>query len=477
MGQKHQFHIFSQKELNYFYYALSAFGIVANLMDNFTLGTKWNFIFSIYNWVTISLILIGIALFRFKKLALKPAFSISVFSIFLNLILSNITDMYLGESYVLCLLRQTIFVCFITAVTFLFISRVHGTVLGCIFAIYYTISTIVSHDEFLIANLGNILGIFIAFILVLSYFQTYLKQAVYKIKSDAAIIVEQNEELMAINQELTAVNQELTESQKQINAQHEELLTLSESISFQNQMLEDKNTKLEVAITEKAKLFSIIAHDLKSPISSTTSLTELMLDKFEEMPEEKKKIWLSKILSSNNLLYELLENLLMWSRSQTGALELEPVEIHLKESIEKIISIYKNFAAQKSVVLVMDVVDDLFINADKMMIETVLRNLISNALKYSFENGIVTVGARQEGKYVKIFVQDNGIGIKDDQVKTILNGSDIKSTLGTSGEKGTGLGLRISREFIEKHNGTICVENMNGTRVSFTIPLSVKKLA
>ena len=476
MAQVLNFHKYFQKEFTYFFYAMTFLGLLGNLIDLVLLGADWKLIFIVYNVVTILLLLINAAVFLFKKSRLKPAFAFTLYTVYLNLIASNATDIYFGETYSIYLLRETIFVCFLLTAAFMFVGQLHGLIVGISFSIYFITSVILSKDNFLLSNIFTILAVFLSYVVILSFFESFLNRALIRIQEDSQLIREQNEELSAINQELKSVNEELGESQKQINAQHEELITLSESLYKQNEELGDKNNMLEDAIHQKTKFFSIVAHDLKSPISSITSLTQQMLENYDNMTEEKKKNWLSKILSSTKLLFELLENLLMWSRSQTGMIELNPELIELDETVEKVFSIYKNYASNKSIKLEKNIDSKIHVNADRMMVETIIRNITSNAIKYSFENHTVFVSAEIKGQYVIVTVIDEGVGMSPAKVKTIFSFDDNSISLGTSGEKGTGLGLRLCKEFIEKHNGTIRVESIKdkGTSISFSLPKVVK---
>ena len=478
MNKPSTFHSYFRKDLTWFFYAMVTLGLVGNILDVLTLGVNWNVIFSYYNFVTICILITTMLLFNFKKINLKLAFTIALYSIYINLLASNITDIILGQEYAQYLLRETIFVCFLVTSAFVFVDQLHGTILGISFAIYFTISGITSHDAFIMANIFNILAIFVSYVISMGFFNKFITKTLVQIQEDTFLIKEQNEDFLVVNQELTAVNAELHETQRQINAQHEELLTLSESISDQNVTLEEKNSKLNDAIEQKTKFFSIIAHDLKSPISSTTSLAEMMLERFDVMDEEKKKDWLSKILNSNKLLYELLENLLVWSQSQAGLIELKPEPIKLDETIDKICSIYHNFSTTKSVHLVRDLQSDVEVFADRMMLETILRNLISNAIKYSYENSEVLITASTNEKNIIVKVKDNGVGLNDNQLSNLFNSNNVRVSVGTSGEKGTGLGLRISKEFIEKHHGRISVESnvCKGSTFSFSLPRTITSM-
>jgi len=464
MVQKLGFHKYYEKKLSLFYYILSLLGVVGNILDILTIYLK-NPTYELYlNIVAIVLLIIAMALYNRQLISLKTGFIIAIYTIYGNMLLSNYAFVH-EQFHEFYLLRETIFVGFLVTATFLFVNQKNGLLIGFTYLLFYTFAVYDSGSEFLISNLYIIFIIFTCYMLTLSLFYRFINNSINTIQEDALIIKTQNERL-------TLANKELSESQIQINAQHEELITLSESLYKQNEDLGDKNKKLEDAVHQKSKFFSIIAHDLKSPISSITSLTEQMLENYENMTEEKKKGWLHKSLHSTKLLYELLENLLVWSRSQIGMIELNPEAINLNETIEKILNIYRNYASNKSVNLITSLKKDVLIFADKMMLETVLRNLISNAIKYSFEYGTVFIKAEMSDQHIIVSVIDSGVGISPGKQNTLFDLNDNVITLGTSGEKGTGLGLRISKEFIEKHNGKIWIESKakEGTSINFSIP-------
>ena len=468
MVQNLGFHKYFEKEISLFYYILLFLGVIGNAADIITIYIDNPNLELYLNILAITSLLAAGVLYNRQVFSLKTGFAIALYTIYINMVLSNFIGNFGGvheKFHEFYLLRETIFLGFLITVAFLFVSQKHGLIIGISFLLYYTYAAYSSKSEFLITNVYIIFIIFISYMLTLNLFNKFIHGSLKKIHEDSLTIKVQNEEL-------TEVNDELMESQAQINAQHEELITLSESLYKQNQDLEDKNVKLEDAIHQKSKFFSIIAHDLKSPISSITSLTEQMLENYEKMTEEKKKIWLTKSLSSTKLLYELLENLLIWSRSQIGMIEVNPELINLDETIEKIFNIYRNYASNKSIQLIKQVNPDLTVNADKMMLETVLRNLTSNAIKYSFENGTVTVYAKKNNQHIVVSVVDTGVGIQPERKNILFALENNSFTIGTSGEKGTGLGLRICKEFIEKHNGKIWIEQETekGTTISFTFP-------
>lgn len=464
MNRVLSFHKYFEKELSSFYFILSMLGVIGNSIDIITLYLK-NPNFEMYlNIVAISVLIASGLFYISRTISLKTGFTISMYTIYLNMLLSN-QDFFTMPNHELFLLREAVFVGFLVTAAFLFVGQLHGFIIGLSFLIYYSYAVIESKSEFLQSNLYIIFIIFTCYILSLNLFYKFINRSIKKIQEDANIIKDQNEEL-------TCMNEELTESQKQINAQHEELITLSESLYHQNDKLTDKNNMLEEAILQKTKFFSIVAHDLKSPILSLTSLTEKLLQDYDKIPEEKKKYWLSKSLESTKHFYELIENLLTWSRSQVGMIDINLEEFKLIDIIEKVFCNYQNYASVKSLRLEKQIDGNIVIYADKMMLETIFRNLISNSVKYSYPNGKVLVTAEVSNHSVVISVKDQGIGISEDRIKTLLSLDNKLTVPGTSGEKGTGLGLQICKDFVDKHNGRIWVESEleKGTTIFVSLP-------
>ncbi len=223
----------------------------------------------------------------------------------------------------------------------------------------------------------------------------------------------------------------------------------------------------------KDKFFSIIAHDLKNPFSVLLSVTEALLEGFRQMSDEEKNIAIQRIHKSANLLFNLLDNLLQWSMAQTGRLTFHPEKADLRTIVYGTVSLLRMNAENKHINLSTDIPDQSYVHADVDMIKTVVRNLLTNAIKFNAEGGKVEVTAKKKKGYYEISVSDSGIGLsKEDQEK--LFRIDVKNkTIGTSKEKGTGLGLILSKEYIEKNGGSIRVESKPGKGSSFIFTLPV----
>jgi len=231
--------------------------------------------------------------------------------------------------------------------------------------------------------------------------------------------------------------------------------------------------ELETLNKDKDRYMQILAHDLKSPFNSLIGFSELLIKNINNYDNEKIKKFLTIIKETSNSTYNLLEDLLVWSKSQSGKLPLEPQKISFINICQEIIEENKNQAVAKNIKLICPISEKIYFYADPNMLKTILRNLITNAIKFTDTNGLVTVYTEQEQDNITITVSDNGIGIApEDQLKLWQFGNSF-STHGTKNEKGTGLGLVICKEFVDKHKGKIWVESEvnKGSDFKFTLPI------
>lgn len=223
----------------------------------------------------------------------------------------------------------------------------------------------------------------------------------------------------------------------------------------------------------KDKFFSIIAHDLKNPFVTLLGYSELLINEFTDLTDEEKITFITDIRNSSKHSFELLENLLHWSRSQTGRLEYEPTEFDIKELVNKNVLLLYPMAKNKSIDLRSEITGKLMVYADYDMISTVTRNLISNAVKFTKYEGHVKITAELEDNFIKIGIIDDGVGMDDKILSKLFRLDKQHSTKGTSNEEGTGLGLILCKEFIEKNRGKIWVESKvgEGSKFYFLIPV------
>lgn len=233
---------------------------------------------------------------------------------------------------------------------------------------------------------------------------------------------------------------------------------VSDRIKYENKIV-SINEELKKTNASKDKFFSILAHDLKNPISSLIMFSELMTGEDEEISPEEMKEFLLLMKNLSKSTYELLENLLNWARVQTKNISLEITEFQLSDVVGRVIDLLKPTAGLKKISLVNDVNKNFVLTADENMITTVLRNLISNSIKFSTENKSIFVNADDNENEWIISVRDEGMGIEESLIDDLFKIDVHTSRQGTNHERGTGLGLVLCNEFIKLHKGSIEVKS------------------
>lgn len=241
----------------------------------------------------------------------------------------------------------------------------------------------------------------------------------------------------------------------------------NEQLSYQQQ-IEEKNKDLQALNDTKQKLFSIIAHDLRSPIGQLKNSLDLVSKEYMT-PEVFKQVSI-KLSSEVDQLHSTLDNLLKWSLSQFQGITAMPEKIILSDLIQRKIKLFKQSVEQKNITIQFEALA-IDVWADPEHLRLVLRNLISNAIKYSNPGGIIRISASANDNRVVIEIADNGVGMNEEVKSAIFNSSLMISNTGTSNEKGTGLGLKLCKEFIEKNNGQIRVESIEHKGSTFYISL------
>lgn len=272
---------------------------------------------------------------------------------------------------------------------------------------------------------------------------------------------------------------EKKESEKQLSRYLEELHETKDlmernayDLVASNLKLEDSQERLRELNASKDKLFSIIAHDLRSPFTSFIGLTELLTEDYDDMDPLEVKALISELNKSANNVFGLLENLLSWSRLQTGRMDFNPELVSPVDIVDKTASLFEGPAKQKKILLTSQIYSRNNIYADVNMIETILRNLVSNAIKFTRENGEIIITLSGSNESVEFSVTDTGVGMDKESLSKLFRIDNTHSTHGTNNEVGSGLGLILCKDLIERNKGSIKVESSPGagTKFSFTIP-------
>jgi len=292
--------------------------------------------------------------------------------------------------------------------------------------------------------------------------------AIEKQKVLAEILIVVSVLVLIISVFLYRLNYLKKKNNKQITLQKEQLQKLNNLLDVQNKELNEINKN-------KDKLFSIVAHDLKNPFQALIGFSEILYNEIENLNPDKVKNYAKNINDSSKNLLSLTRNLLDWARIQSEQIVLQPEEINTKQFIEDIVNIYHFSAEQKNITLYSNTEDHITVYADKYMINTVMRNLISNAIKFTYEGGFIKINAEENGNDILFTVKDNGTGIPEAEIEKLFNISTNYSKGGTNREKGTGLGLILCKDFIELSKGKIWVESKEGEGSSFMFTLPKSK--
>lgn len=254
-----------------------------------------------------------------------------------------------------------------------------------------------------------------------------------------------------------------------IKKQNEELLILNASLE---EKVKSRTNELTNANAAKDKFFSIIAHDLKSPFTAILGLTDIMIENWEVMEEEEKIEFLNDLYTTSKNTFNLLQNLLEWSRAQTGSLTIVPGDFSPSEIVIETLKVLQKGTSSKKITIDNKIPEDVLCYADKNMITTVFRNLISNAIKFTPQGGVIELLGSPNKDHYQFCIADSGIGISEDEIQKLFNITEKVQRPGTENEQGTGLGLLLCKEFIEKNHGEIFVESeiKKGSKFFFTVP-------
>ncbi|MBI9034359.1 MAG: hybrid sensor histidine kinase/response regulator [Bacteroidales bacterium] len=258
--------------------------------------------------------------------------------------------------------------------------------------------------------------------------------------------------------------------QRKIENHINELKDLNNSLE---QKVTQRTSELEESNAMKDKFFSIIAHDLKNPFNYLIGITDILVNYMDTMEPEEVKDLLQKLKDSSITTFNLLQNLLDWSRSQRDAISVDKISVGIIDLVMESITPLLDLAMEKDIIISNTISTNTLVLADKYMINTVIRNLVGNAIKFTRSGGEIKLNAENKGDYLEISVSDNGLGIPEENLSKLFKIDENITTKGTNNEIGTGLGLILCLEFVEKHNGTIRVESIINKGSTFYFTLNI----
>ncbi|MCG6190590.1 hybrid sensor histidine kinase/response regulator [Maribellus maritimus] len=254
----------------------------------------------------------------------------------------------------------------------------------------------------------------------------------------------------------------------QIRKQNEELKKLNSSLEEKVKL---RTQELSIANASKDKFFSIIAHDLKTPFNALLGLTDALVQNWEIFDDKNKIEFIKDLNASSKNTYNLIQNLLEWSRAQTGRIVVNQTEFIPHEVVFENIGVLAKHSDSKQIEVINNVPVEIVCHGDRNMISTVFRNLISNAIKFTNQKGRIEINASENGRFWQFCISDSGIGIDAETLSKLFDITEKTQRIGTANEEGTGLGLILCKEFIIKNRGNIFVESGPGTGSKFYITL------
>ncbi len=284
-----------------------------------------------------------------------------------------------------------------------------------------------------------------------------------------------------LEEELIDMNESLEQN---VRMQTSELAEMNRRLHLdieQRKFTEDKlrkiTSQLKETILSKDKMFSIVAHDLRSPFVSLLGMSELLEQEIDDLDKDEAKRFSQNLHISAKRVYHLLENLLQWAKIQTDRIQFEREKVDLNKVVSNIVFLFESNAIVKKIELIDNIEDNTFIFTDINMLETIIRNLTSNAIKFTKVGGTVIIKSKKLDYFTEIYVEDSGVGIPKENISRVFAIDNFVSTPDTENRKGSGLGLILTKEFVEKNGGELTVESEvgKGTTIKFTVPNVVEE--
>ncbi len=309
------------------------------------------------------------------------------------------------------------------------------------------------------------------------FFEYEMTRAGMKYHEEARIIPSSSDEFFLVIRDISNRKETNTIIKKYVQELQNDKVKLKRNaieLANLNKKLSESQEKLSLINAQKDKFFSIIAHDLRSPFTALLGFTEYLTQYLDRLSKQEIRDYSNNIHSSAKNIYKLVENLLQWSRLQTNRIEFDPMPMNITALMNSTIELLRNNAKDKRIEIVNECQEKFKVFADMNMIETVIRNLISNAIKFTESGGKIIVDAFPRDGFIEVMITDSGKGIPSEDLPKLFRIDTHYSTEGTNREKGTGLGLILCKEFVQKNGGKIWVESKLGTGSTFrfTVPLA-----
>jgi signal transduction histidine kinase len=411
------------------FYLFSSVAIIGTIFEIYYSEFNSSHIVFHFNYIFILVSFVLVLLFYYKIITINIANGIIVYLLLLNIYLSQIFSINM-DTYEAFFLRDTLVVSIIIPFAGFIQKKITTLIICTIHLVFYLVIILIFNNSFLESNFAIILLLICSYT-GLIYYIFYMMEKSYIRRFD-----------------------------------------LINKLEIKNVKLHFQKDELHALNEMKDKIFSIVAHDLKNPFNSILLSADLLKSGCANMEPKLMEELIETITISTNQANNLLNNLLEWSRCKTKAVQFKPSTFNISELIEENVSLHENMLHKKNIQVKIEGNCSSQVQADIRMIGTVLRNLISNALKYTYKNGQINIKCEVSDKELKCSVSDSGMGIPKKQLKDLFKEDSQITTKGTEQEGGTGLGLILCHDFIQRHQGKIWAESEpgKGATFHFTIP-------
>jgi PAS domain S-box-containing protein len=337
------------------------------------------------------------------------------------------------------------------------------------------IPVLMSVNIFLLDN-NNVISIILTDLTIQNKNQEELKRRAKELEEKNIELAFQNTEKEKQTAELIILSEDLKAQQQELRRANEEILLLNkhleERVFERTRELENLNHELKDLNFSKDKFLSVISHDLRNPLTALLISSDVLIHETENYIFDSIQPYIKVISSTSHNILQQLNELVDWAQMQREKTAIKPEKIQLVFNVDLSLELLKTYARQKDIVLENKVPFDIYVNADILMLRSILQNLVTNSIKYTPEGGLITVTAQPVDNMIEISVTDTGIGMDEVTSKNLFINSHSTSASGTNNEKGSGLGLILVKDFVNQHNGSIRAESKpgKGTSIIFTMP-------
>ncbi len=412
------------------------------LLEAYFLFTHETYIVREIELASMIVVLVIMTLYGFKKFNTETTFILVAYAAFINITVTTPGDIANSDN------------AFVTNLIYLFIllsligfigSKYHVIIAAVAINLYFLWCIIYSNSDYLLKNYAANSVV----IMIYSFTVFLIKGLIEK-----AIVI--HDKMF-----------------KEITEQKEELETQTQHLIEANSIILDQKEQVERMNTTKDKLFSIIAHDIMEPVSNIQGFSELLQVKEIDISEEERNIYVKKIFQSSINLFDMMDGLLNWSKSQLDSFTFNPQKSELSSIYKRVLDYFSELLNNKNITYKATACEHICIWADVNMVEIIFRNLIVNAIKFSHQGGVIQINIKVQENYVITEIVDNGIGMDKQTVKRLLNPYDYYTSKGTQKEKGHGLGIKLVMEMIEQNKGTFNIQSTEGVGsvISFGLPI------